>query len=100
MIHHLPETLRPQAIGEMLRVLRPGGSVLIAEFRPPSRRAPVAGSRAARTVARSASVTSIDRPNADGGRRRHGGFLGGEYGQTGEPDAFAARLRDVLTDDG
>lgn len=26
----------------------------------------------------------------------HGGFLGGEYGQTGEPDAFAARLRDVL----
>ena len=27
----------------------------------------------------------------------HGGFLGGEYGQTGEPDAFAARLRDVLT---
>jgi pimeloyl-ACP methyl ester carboxylesterase len=26
----------------------------------------------------------------------HGGFLGGEYGQTGEPDAFAAKLRDVL----
>ena len=26
----------------------------------------------------------------------HGGFLGGEYGQTGEPDAFAARLRQVL----
>jgi pimeloyl-ACP methyl ester carboxylesterase len=26
----------------------------------------------------------------------HGGFLGGEYGQTGEPDAFAGRLRDVL----
>jgi pimeloyl-ACP methyl ester carboxylesterase len=27
----------------------------------------------------------------------HGGFLGGEYGQTGEPDAFAATLREVLT---
>lgn len=27
----------------------------------------------------------------------HGGFLGGEYGQMGEPDAFAAKLRDVLT---
>ena len=27
----------------------------------------------------------------------HGGFLGGEYGQTGEPEAFAARLRDVLS---
>jgi len=26
----------------------------------------------------------------------HGGFLGGEYGQTGDPDAFAAKLRDVL----
>lgn len=28
----------------------------------------------------------------------HGGFLGGEYGQTGEPDAFAAKLRQVLAD--
>ena len=26
----------------------------------------------------------------------HGGFAGGEYGQTGEPDAFAAQLRTVL----
>nr|WP_167218600.1 alpha/beta hydrolase [Kribbella shirazensis] len=26
----------------------------------------------------------------------HGGFLGGEYGQTGDPDAFVARLREVL----
>jgi pimeloyl-ACP methyl ester carboxylesterase len=26
----------------------------------------------------------------------HGGFLGGEYGQSGDPDAFAAKLRDVL----
>jgi pimeloyl-ACP methyl ester carboxylesterase len=26
----------------------------------------------------------------------HGGFLGGEYGQQGEPDAFAAKLREVL----
>ena len=26
----------------------------------------------------------------------HGGFLGGEYGWGGEPDAFAAKLRDVL----
>jgi pimeloyl-ACP methyl ester carboxylesterase len=28
----------------------------------------------------------------------HGGFLGGEYGQAGEPDAFAARLRGVLAE--
>ena len=26
----------------------------------------------------------------------HGGFLGGEYGQAGQPDAFAAKLRQVL----
>ncbi|MFO7279516.1 MAG: alpha/beta hydrolase [Thermoanaerobacterales bacterium] len=29
----------------------------------------------------------------------HAGFLGGEYGQTGEPDAFAATLRAVLDGD-
>ena len=28
----------------------------------------------------------------------HGGFLGGEYGQMGEPDAFADKLRDVLAE--
>jgi pimeloyl-ACP methyl ester carboxylesterase len=28
----------------------------------------------------------------------HDGFLGGEYGQTGEPDAFAAALRQVLSE--
>ena len=27
----------------------------------------------------------------------HGGFLGGEYGWAGEPDAFAAKLRQVLS---
>ena len=26
----------------------------------------------------------------------HGGFLGGEFGQTGDPDAFAGKLRQVL----
>lgn len=26
----------------------------------------------------------------------HGGFLGGEYGQSGDPDAFAVKLREVL----
>lgn len=28
----------------------------------------------------------------------HGGFLGGEYGQAGDPEAFAARLREVLAE--
>jgi pimeloyl-ACP methyl ester carboxylesterase len=28
----------------------------------------------------------------------HGGFFGGEYGQAGEPDAFAAKLREVLAE--
>jgi hypothetical protein len=26
----------------------------------------------------------------------HGGFVGGEFGYAGEPEAFAARLREVL----
>ena len=29
----------------------------------------------------------------------HGGFLGGEYGWPGEPEAFAAKLREVLEED-
>jgi pimeloyl-ACP methyl ester carboxylesterase len=29
----------------------------------------------------------------------HGGFLGGEYGQRGQPEAFAARLREVLEEE-
>ena len=28
----------------------------------------------------------------------HGGFLGGEYGQRGDPDDFAAKLREVLAE--
>ncbi len=30
----------------------------------------------------------------------HGGFLGGEFGQAGQPEAFAARLREVLAGTG
>src|SRR5215210_2936561 len=30
----------------------------------------------------------------------HGGFLGGEFGYAGQPEAFARKLREVLDDDG
>lgn len=36
-IHHLPEADRLLAVREMLRVLRPGGQLLIAEFQAPAR---------------------------------------------------------------
>ncbi len=63
----------------------------------PTRIVPAAGvdagtmaNRGAHAVAEALGVPVADFPGG------HGGFLGGEYGQTGEPDAFAARLREVL----
>jgi hypothetical protein len=47
--------------------------------------------RAAVAVAERLGTTATTFPS------NHGGFLGGEYGQTGDPDAFAAKLREVLT---
>ena len=46
--------------------------------------------RGAEAVAERLGTTPVTFPSG------HGGFLGGEYGQTGEPDAFAAKLREVL----
>jgi pimeloyl-ACP methyl ester carboxylesterase len=46
--------------------------------------------RAAGAVAERLGTTAVTFPSD------HSGFLGGEYGQTGDPDAFAAKLREVL----
>ena len=46
--------------------------------------------RAAVAVAERLGVEPVTFPGG------HDGFLGGEYGQTGEPVAFAAKLREVL----
>jgi pimeloyl-ACP methyl ester carboxylesterase len=48
--------------------------------------------RGAHAVAERLGTTPVIFPS------HHGGFLGGEYGQTGDPDAFAAKLRQVLSD--
>ncbi len=50
----------------------------------------VMAGRAAVAVAERLGATPVIFPGG------HAGFLGGEYGQTGQPDAFAARLREVL----
>jgi pimeloyl-ACP methyl ester carboxylesterase len=47
--------------------------------------------RAAVAVAERLGTTPVTFPGG------HDGFLGGEYGRTGDPDAFAATLRQVLT---
>ena len=47
--------------------------------------------RGAFAVAERLATTPVSFPS------NHAGFLGGEYGQTGDPDAFAAKLREVLT---
>jgi pimeloyl-ACP methyl ester carboxylesterase len=47
--------------------------------------------RGAHAVAERLGTTVVTFPS------HHGGFLGGEYGWAGEPDAFAAKLREVLT---
>ena len=36
-MHHLPDEVRQQALGEMRRVLRPGGTLLLADFTIPQR---------------------------------------------------------------
>jgi pimeloyl-ACP methyl ester carboxylesterase len=46
--------------------------------------------RSAREIARRLGMEPLIFPS------HHGGFLGGEYGQAGEPEAFAAKLREVL----
>jgi hypothetical protein len=51
----------------------------------------VAG-RAAQAVAERLGTTPVTFPGG------HDGFLGGEYGRTGDPEAFAATLRGVLAD--
>jgi hypothetical protein len=48
-------------------------------------------SRGAFAVAESLGTKPVIFPS------HHGGFLGGEYGYAGEPDAFAEKLREVLT---
>ena len=35
-IHHLPDDLKRRGFAEILRVLKPGGHLLIADFKPPS----------------------------------------------------------------
>ncbi|MDX3193697.1 methyltransferase domain-containing protein [Streptomyces sp. MN03-5084-2B] len=36
MLHHVPDADQPATLREMLRALRPGGRLLLADFRPPT----------------------------------------------------------------
>ncbi|HEX6129845.1 MAG TPA: alpha/beta hydrolase [Candidatus Limnocylindria bacterium] len=57
-----------------------------------------AGTESGQTLAARAAFAVAERLGVEAAMfpSHHGGFLGGEYGQAGDPDAFAARLREVL----
>ena len=38
MMHHLPEDLKPRAVAEIRRVLKPGGRLLVVDFKEPTSR--------------------------------------------------------------
>ena len=67
----------------------------------PTRIVIAAGEGSAGEMAHRAAVAAADRLGVEPVMfpGDHGGFSGGEYGYTGEPDAFAARLRQVLEED-
>ena len=71
-----PDRLRPLGDRLMIGVGAASGQTMAA--------------RAGRQVAATLGLPVTEFPGD------HAGFLGGEYGQQGEPDAFAARLREVL----
>ena len=49
-VHHIPEAVRADAFGEMYRVTRPGGRLLVADFRPSGWHAGIHGMRHADTA--------------------------------------------------
>jgi pimeloyl-ACP methyl ester carboxylesterase len=62
---------------------------------------PAVGIDSGETLAARGAITVAHRLGTDAVRfpSDHGGFMGGEYGQAGDPDAFAAKLRKVLAED-
>jgi pimeloyl-ACP methyl ester carboxylesterase len=65
----------------------------------PTRIVMAAGVESGETLAARGAATAAERLGIETARfpSDHGGFMGGEYGQAGDPDAFAAKLREVLT---
>ncbi|MBO1334520.1 class I SAM-dependent methyltransferase [Streptomyces sp. VRA16 Mangrove soil] len=67
-VHHIPEEVRAEAMREIHRVLRPGGRLLVADFRPPrSRLLRHAVSAATAPEMAHNAVDALDRLVADAG---------------------------------
>lgn len=61
---------------------------------------PAVGVESGESLAARGAIAVAERLGTDAVRfpSDHGGFMGGEYGQAGDPDGFAAKLREVLAE--
>jgi len=80
VIHHLPDDLKRQGLKEILRVLKPGGKLFIADFRPPVN--PILAHATLAVVGHRMMQTDVRHLPA---MLSEAGFVEVDFGRTGSP---------------